>query len=313
MIDRINDGVWSVMVTPFDSNGNIEYNALGGIIEFYINSGLSGIFSTCLTSEVANLSSEEIIELSHRTVVHTNGRVGVVAGGILFDSLDKQAELIKKVYQTGVDAVVVTASQLASQGCDDNAFKASVTKIMETTGDIPLGMYECPYPSHKTLSPDLYAWLAQTGRFVFHKDTSCDIREISQKISETRNSSLKFFNANCQTLLESLKIGGNGYCGVGTNYYPELYSWLFRNYADAEPSVVEKVFDFIKSSEKYFDICNAYPATAKAILNIRGLDIQTYCRIRTGNLNDIAIAQLKQFADNIERIKEDILSCSCTA
>jgi len=140
MNEKINDGVWSVMVTPFDSQGNIEYYVLEEIIDFYIHSGLSGIFATCLTSEVANLSSEEIIELSRRTVDYANGRLAVVAGGILFDSLDKQAELIKKVYQTGVDAVVVTASQLASQSCDNKAFKRSVSALMGMTGDIPLGM-----------------------------------------------------------------------------------------------------------------------------------------------------------------------------
>lgn len=311
MNEKIPDGIWSVMITPFDSQKNVDYGVIDEIVDFYTKSGLAGIFATCLTSEVADLSFDEIVEIVSRTVAASRERIGVVAGGIVFDSLEKQAQLINRVYDAGASAVVFTASQLACKGYDDDAFKKSVSAIMDMTGDIPLGMYECPYPYHRILSPELYSWIAGTGRFVFHKDTSCNIDSIAEKIERTQNSGLKFFNANCATLLDSLKLGGNGYCGVGTNYYPELFAWLYENNNTAEPDMVESVFDFLKKSERYFDLCNAYPATAKQTLAYRGINIGSTCRIKTGTLDAAAKDELNELVDKIEGINKQISLCGC--
>ncbi|MFI4911665.1 MAG: dihydrodipicolinate synthase family protein [Sedimentisphaeraceae bacterium JB056] len=311
MNSEIKDGIWPVMVTPFDEGMNVVYDTVDHIVDFYYNNGCAGVFATCLTSEVADLSYDEILELVKATVKSASGRLQVVGGAILFENVERQIELVKHVYDCGAHAVVVAASQLCGKNDSVDTFKANITKLMDETGDIPLGMYECPFPYHRILSPETYLWLAKTGRFVFHKDTCCNIDGIKEKLTLSAGTKMKFFNAHCATLLDSLACGGNGYCGVGTNYYPEIFSWLFENYNSADPALVKKVYDFAKDSESYYDLCDAYPATAKELLKNRGIDIEDYCRIKTGKLDKIACEQLQQLAEKIVHIRESFNTYCC--
>jgi 4-hydroxy-tetrahydrodipicolinate synthase len=162
------------------------------------------------------------------------------------------------------------------------------------------------------LSAEAYGWLASTGRFVFHKDTSCNIDAIKDKLTRSADTTMKFFNAHSATFLGSLELGGNGYCGVGTNYYPEIFCWLFQNYRSGDPETVARAFDFVKKSESYFDLCNAYPATAKELLKCRGIDIENYCRIKTGKLDSAAVSEIKELAAKIEVMRELLNSFCCT-
>ena len=67
------------------------------------------------------------------------------------------------------------------------------------------------------LSPETLAWTASTGRFVFHKDTCCDPKVISQKLTMLQavpDSIFRFYNANIETLGYSLDEGGHGFSGI---------------------------------------------------------------------------------------------------
>lgn len=310
MTNEIKNGIWPVMVTPFDADKNIVYSSLNSIVDFYVDNGCDGIFATCMTSEVPVLSTDEIIRLVGQTVDIAASRIQVVAGAIIFESLEKQAELIKRLYDTGADAVVVAASQICGKSDSEDVFKANIAKLLNMTGDIPLGMYESPYPYHRILSADTYGHLASTERFVFHKDTSCNINAINAKLERSRDTEMKFFNAHCATLLDSLRSGAHGYCGVGTNYYPEFFVWLYENYNTAAPSLVEKVYSFLKDSEKCCDLCNAYPATAKSVLKLRGVDIEYYCKIRPNLPDQEAMDKLRELVDAIYGIR-DMLDMEC--
>ena len=48
-------------------------------------------------------------------------------------------------------------------------------KLLDLTGSVRLGLYECPKPYHRLLSAEALAWAASTGRFYFHKDTCCKL------------------------------------------------------------------------------------------------------------------------------------------
>ncbi len=311
MTNEIKNGIWPVMVTPFDAEKNIVWGSLNGIVDFYVENDCDGIFATCMTSEVPNLSIEEIVKLVAQTAEIADERIQVVGGAIVYDGLDKQAQLAKRLYDTGVAAVVVTANQFCGKDQSEEVFKANVTKFMDMTGQMPLGMYESPHPYHRVLTAQTYGWLAKTGRFVFHKDTSCNINAIKAKLELSADTDMKFFNAHCATFLESLRGGGHGYCGVGTNYYPEFFSWLYENYNCADSELVETIYSFIKASERYFDLCNAYPSTAKAVLKLRGVDIESYCRIRPNMPDADAMVQLGELVEAIEGVRELIAMECC--
>lgn len=107
-----------------------------------------------------------------------------------------------------VDAVVVLANQLAEEVEDDGVWKSNVQKLLDLTGDVSLGLYECPKPYHRLLSPEILGWCAGTGRFKFHKDTCCRTEPIKQKLKVVAGTSFGFYNANVATLRMSILAGG---------------------------------------------------------------------------------------------------------
>lgn len=52
------------MITPFDANGQIDWPMVDMIVEWFVDNGVAGIFSVCLSSEMYQLSPEERLKLA---------------------------------------------------------------------------------------------------------------------------------------------------------------------------------------------------------------------------------------------------------
>lgn len=208
------------MITPFKPDrGGIDFDALQRLVDWYVASGVDGLFALCLSSEMYQLSSDERLALVRAVVAAAAGRVPVVACGAFGGPIEEQAAEVRRIGKE-VDAVVIVVSQLAAPGEPDDVWIANAQKLLDLTADdeIPLGLYECPLPYHRLLSADMLAWAAKTGRFAFHKDTCCAKGPISAKLAAVRaageESPFKFYNANVATLKFSLEEGGNGFSGI---------------------------------------------------------------------------------------------------
>src|SRR5690554_7808060 len=68
------------LVTPMDSRGNLDWQALDRLIEFHLNEGTDGIVAVGTTGESATLDMEEHKEVIRRVVDKVAGRIPVIAG-----------------------------------------------------------------------------------------------------------------------------------------------------------------------------------------------------------------------------------------
>ena len=68
------------IVTPFSSDGSVDFGRLGELIEFQIENGTHGIVPCGTTGEAATQSHEEHIKVVEFTVEKVNGRANVIAG-----------------------------------------------------------------------------------------------------------------------------------------------------------------------------------------------------------------------------------------
>ena len=88
-----------------------------------------------------------------------------------------------------------------------------------------LGFYECPYPYKRLVTPKILDWSLSTGRFKYMKDTCCDADLIAERCRQLEGSDFQLLNANCQTLLESLRSGAQGKIYI---FYTSKYVLLFN-------------------------------------------------------------------------------------
>ena len=300
---RLPKGVWPVMLTPFSADNKIDWDALDRLTDWYIDSGVAGLFAVCLSSEIYELSDEERLGLANRVVRRSNGRVPVVASATFGGAIEGQANLVRQMADTGVDAVVAIVCKLADVAETEQTWKANVERLLEQTQDIPMGLYECPKPYHRVLDGEQIRWCASTGRFLFLKETSGRLELIVEKIEATRGSSLSFYLANTPNLLATLQEGGDGYSGIGANFIPELYVWLCRHFAEA-PDVAAKVQRFMSLIQHL--AAYKYPVGAKRFLSNLGLGIRDGCRVASEPLTDTDVKALEHLRASIEEIRVEI-------
>lgn len=302
-IKRLPGGLWPVMLTPFLDNNEIDIKSLKELVEFYIQSGSHGLFANCQSSEMFQLTDEERLLIVRTVVNATGGKVPVVASGTFSHDIPTCADFIKEIYDEGPVAVIVITNQIVTIDEDDSIFEKRIEQLLKLTGNIPLGMYECPAPYKRLLSPEMMHWLAETGRFLYHKDTSCDPDAIQKKLNSIKGSSFGFYNANTTTALYSLIEGGDGISPIGANFYPEMYSFLYNEYkAKGEGAELTKLNAQLDLMDAIAD--QSYPMSAKYFLRERGLSINPICRIPYKAMNAEGEMKLKALMKMFEQMKE---------
>lgn len=297
------DGVWPVMITPFNRDKAIDFNAYKNLIEFYISKNVAGLFACCGSSELNQLNKAEMLELVAMAVEISAGRVPVVGGAIIFEHINEQIEFIKNVYKTGVDAVIVAANQFVPKKHESDTWIERLAEILSVTGDIPMGTYELPVPWHKVITKNEFEFMAKSKRFVFHKDTSCDLKSIKDKLDAAKETKLKIFSAHSPSILDAMKIGVNGYCGTGANFRPDLYVWLYENF-NSEPKLAARVQQFLTNIEHRVDECRNYPANAKAFMALQKVEMNNICRCDRPEITDDHIQILLSVLSDSQKMYE---------
>ena len=274
-------GFIPVMLTPFSSNGNIDYAALTQLTEIYLQAGASGLFANCLSSEMFELTDTERLQAIKHVINVVGGDVPVIATGTFGGEITKQADFVKRVNDCGVEAVIAITSLLADEKDSDEVFEENVFNLLAQTDQIPIGFYECPVPYKRVIKPKQLQQFVATNRVIYHKDTSLDINQIKEKLVLTQGFKFGLYDAYMAHAVESLKAGSAGLSCIQGNYFPELIVWLCDNYNNESlVAEVEVVQQFIIDNMDVMH--NVYPIVSKYFLQKRGLNISTYTRREVG-------------------------------
>ncbi len=277
MIKDIPNGVYPTMITPYTADNKIDYNAVEKLINWYDEKSVAGIFAICQSSEIFYLSFEERLELLKFIVKNAPKEMTIVASGHTADDLETQIKEANQFIDVGIDGYVFISNRLAKADEDDSVFLKNIEYVVNNLPEIGLGVYECPYPYKRLMTPEVLKTLSQTGKFRFLKDTSCDLDDIQAKLDAVKGTDFKIYNANSATFLESMKIGCAGFSGVMANFHPELYAWICENF-EKEPELAQKIQDFVG----FFSVaeCQMYPVNAKYYQNLEGNKMEYISRAR---------------------------------
>lgn len=273
----IANGVWPTMITPYTEDNKVDYDAVLKIIEWYDKQGVTGIFAVCQSSEMFFLSKEERLELAKFVVENTPKHIGVIASGHVAQSREDQIEEAKAIIDTGISSYVFISNQFAKPEESDDVVRANIEYLIDRIPGDSFGIYECPYPYKRLVTPENLKWCADTGRFTFLKDTCCDVAQLQAKVDAVKGTDLKIFNANSATILESLKMGCAGFSGVMANFHSDLYAWLCANF-DKDPKKAQLVQDFVGAASVIE--CQCYPVNAKYHMNLEGVHMGISSRSR---------------------------------
>ncbi len=296
--------ILTTMITPYKKDGQIDFETAQKYVDWYYKNGIDGIFAVCQSSEIFYLSLEERVELNRRVYQRAKALDKdflVVSSGHVSDTLEEQAKELNAIYESGTDALIFITNRLDINNEGDDVFIENTKKLISMLPkDAKLGLYECPYPYKRLVTPKILDFCLSTGRFYYMKDTCCDAELISQRLEQLKGSCFKLLNANCQTLLESMRHGADGYCGIMCNFHPKLYAWLGKNYNSEKADLVQSVIGTFGFTESGLP----YPLTAKYHMNLCGIETENVARNRKSEeMSEYAkncMKQMKLATDTLE-------------
>jgi 4-hydroxy-tetrahydrodipicolinate synthase len=150
------EGVYSVLPTPFDTQGNVDDASIRGVVDLFIKAGVNGLTALGVTGEVARLDDGERAHVLEAVLEAANGRVPIVAG----TSAEGTRTCItysRAARTAGAKAVMVSPPRMAKLNSD--AVVRHYAALAEAV-DIEIIVQDYPPISGYAMEPQLLARIA---------------------------------------------------------------------------------------------------------------------------------------------------------
>jgi len=225
--DVIFSGVFSVLPTPFDRGGDVDFEGLKRVIDLFIGGGVNGLTALGVTSEVARLSDVERSRVLDAVVRHVDRRVPVVAGATA-DGLRTCIQYTRHARDAGAAAVMISPPRQPKINSD-----AVVRHFSEVAAacDLPIVVQDYPPISGFAMEASLLARIAReipAARTIKLEDPPTPFK-ISRILEQTSGVETRIFGGlGGMFLLEELLAGASG---AMTGFaFPELLVAIVRNF-----------------------------------------------------------------------------------
>jgi len=215
------NGALTALITPF-KDGKTDFSSLEKIIEFQINSGISGLVVSGTTGESATLSDCEKSELFSFAVKTVNGRVPVI-GGTGTNSTDAALRLTESATRAGCDALLVVTPYY-NKASPDGLYR-HYSKLASRT-PLPIIAYNVPSRTGVNIPIDVLKSLYEDGSISGLKEASGDISRVA-KIAE-QLPKMAIYSGNDDQILPIMSLGGKGVISVVSNVLPRETEALCR-------------------------------------------------------------------------------------
>lgn len=279
-------GVYTAIVTPFQSNGTIDWAALEKLVEFQISNKVTGVLPCGTTGESPTLSHSEQLEVIKRVVGWVKGRCQVMAG-TGSNNTAHAVELSKAAQELGADACLVVNpyyNKPTQEGLYRH-FKAVCNAVQ-----IPVILYNIKGRTGVNVeTATLLRIIQDCKNLAGVKEASGDIAQIREVIQKTPES-FAVLSGDDNLTLEVIKSGGDGVISVASNLVPDRVVALCQAALNGDLATAEKLHNqLMPLFEGIFIETNPIPI--KAALSIKGMCRELYrlplCEMRPENREKI--------------------------
>jgi len=259
--------ILTAMVTPFDQNGEIDFNVTRTLVNHLIANGSDGLVVSGTTGESPTLTTEEKVELFKFVVEVVDGRVPVIAG-TGSNNTRASISLTRLAEKAGVDGIllVVPYYNKPSQEGLYQHFKA----IAGSTA-LPVMLYNIPGRSVINMSVETIVRLSKIPNIVSLKDASGNLDAMAEIISQTPNH-FTLYSGDDGLTLPALSIGGAGVISVASHIIGNEMQTMVQNFKNGnlqEAALLHRTL--LPIFKALFAAPN--PSPVKAALNMYGIPV----------------------------------------
>ena len=215
-------GVFPAITTQMHKDGSLDLDATARHVEALIKSGVSGMIFLGSLGENQPMTAAEkrlVIEAMIKTV---NGRIPVLSG-VAETSTAEAMRYTHDMEKLGADGVMLLPAMLYKSAPDETL--AHFRTVAKSTG-LPIMVYNNPISYANDLTPELFAKLADQKNFVALKESSGDVRRITD-LRNTVGDRYAIFTGVDDLALEASILGIDGWvAGTGIAFPEEnQYFW----------------------------------------------------------------------------------------
>ena len=210
-------GSCPALVTPFDQNGAINYDAFGKLIDAQIEAGVDAVCVCGTTGESATMSIREHIAAVEFCVKRVNHRVKVIAGAGSNDT-SAAVYLSQHAQDSGADALlhVTPYYNKASQTGLIRHYEYIADRV-----DLPIILYNVPSRTGVSFTAETYRHLSQNPQINGVKEASGNF----SLLAHTRflcGDDFYIWSGNDDQVVPMMALGAKGVISVASNIIPEV-------------------------------------------------------------------------------------------
>lgn len=288
------EGIITATLTPFTPGGEIDYAALDGLNDFWLEKGVHGLFPCGSTGEGVLMTTEERKKVALRTVERVAGRIPVIIHTGALRPYEA-VELTKHAREIGAaGAGLIPPYYYNMDGtCIYDYYRA----VADAVPDFPIYLYNIPSNVKNVVTPEVLARLHQDCPNVIGvKDSSMDFMSLinyQQAVPE----GLCTLMGNDAQIYSCLVIGGSGAVSATAAAFPELVVSIYKHWAAKN---AEKALQAQDKVIKLRAIFRSFTAIApyKKVLEWRGLNAGV-TRSPLRGLTDMETAKLRHDLEKI--------------
>ena len=202
----------TAMVTPFDDDGDLDYQQARNLASSLLASGSDGLVISGTTGESPALSGQEKVRL-FREIKSEVGTKGAVIAGTGNYSTRESIELTKEAEQEGVDACLLVVPYY-NKPTQEGLYQ-HFRSIANSTS-LPCILYNVPSRTITSMSVETTLRLAEVENIVGVKEASGDLDQIG-KIIDGAPDGFRVWSGNDNDTFAVMSLGGYGVVSVASN------------------------------------------------------------------------------------------------
>ncbi|WP_449036979.1 4-hydroxy-tetrahydrodipicolinate synthase [Phascolarctobacterium sp.] len=258
----------TAMVTPFNADGSINYEAGADFADWLLANGSDGLVVEGSTGEAATMDMDEKIKFMQTIVARVNGRAKIVAGAGT-NCTASTIDLVKKMEACGVDGVLVVGpyyNKPTQEGYYQHfAAVAKATKL-------PIIVYNVPGRTGGNIAPETVARLAADfSNIVAIKEAAGNVAQTAE-LYRVLPEDFSIYSGDDGLILPFMSVGACGLISVLANVNGNLLQQLMQAYSEGrvkDAADINKVM--VPLAKAMFIESNPIPIKA-AVTKVTGID-----------------------------------------
>lgn len=267
-MDKKYHGIIPPIVTPIDSNENVDEEGFRALLDYCIDGGLHGIFVAGTNGETMQLTQAERNKAIKIALDQVNSRVPVIAG-VMDSSTRRVIENIKALEDIGGTCAAVTSIFYDRHTSQDETIR-HFEKILKET-NVDLIIYNIPpFTGVKLNAATVLEIAALDKRVVAYKDSSGAYAEFMRVLSVYRDTPFGVLSGVTGQALSAVLMGADGFVPALGPAFPEMFVSAYEAAKKKDVDLTRKYNELIRHSSMILGMTKNGTAAAKYAISLRG-------------------------------------------